>query len=126
MLQIQTNIKITDNSGAKKAQCIKIYKKRTASIGDLILVSIKKIKKKATSKSKISIKPGNLFKSVIVRTVYKKKDCLNQYLRFNENSGVLLNVQTNQPLSTRILGPVPYYLRYIRQCKIVSLSAKFI
>jgi len=126
MLQIQTNIKITDNSGAKKAQCIKIYKRKTAAIGDLILVSIKKIKKKATLKSKISIKPGNLFKSVVVRTVFKKRDCLNQYLKFNENSGILLNIQTSQPLSTRILGPVPYHLRYKRQCKIVTLSAKFI
>jgi large subunit ribosomal protein L14 len=123
MIQKQTKLKITDNTGAKKAQCIQIYKKKTATIGDFILLSIKKIKKKHT---RISITKGSLFKALVIRTKFKRKNVFNHYITFNENSVILLNSQTKQPLGTRILGPVSFDLRKQKHCKILSLSSIFI
>ena len=123
MIQKQTKLKITDNTGAKKAQCIQIYKNKVAAVGSFILISIKKIKYKHL---RIAVKKGDLFKALVIRTKFKKKNNFNHYITFNENSAILLNTQTNQPLGTRILGPVPLDLRGQKYCKILSLSSRFI
>lgn len=123
MIQKQTRLKITDNTGAKKAQCIQVYKKKTASVGDFVLVSIKKIKKKHT---RITISKGSLFKALVVRTIFKHKNIYNHSIAFNENSVILLNSTTRQPLGTRVLGPVSFDLRKQKNCKILSLCSVFI
>jgi large subunit ribosomal protein L14 len=123
MIQKQTKLQITDNTGAQLALCIQIYKKKTASIGDFILVSLKKINTKHT---RISISKGGLFKALVIRTQFKYKNMYNHYIKFNENSVILLHSQTKQPLGTRVLGPVSLDLRRQKCCKILSLSSLFI
>ena len=120
MINVQTYLKIKDNTGGNQAQAIKIYKGRYASIGDTILVTIKKLRNKINNKNKV-IK-GNVFKALVIRTKYKKRNTINNFINFDENSIILLNNQ-NQPLGTRILGPVTNKLRKIKKIKIISLSS---
>ena len=122
MINNQTLLKIKDNTGGSKAQAIKIYKGRYATIGDIILVSIKKLRKKINNNNKNKIIKGNIFKALVIRTIYKKKNITDNYINFNENSIILLNNQL-QPLGTRILGPVTNKLRKIKKIKIISLSS---
>lgn len=123
MIKVQTQLKIADNSGVKKAQCIKIYKGQSAKIGDIVLVTVKKIKKKL--KTKISISKGNLLKALVVRTKYKQKNLINNYTSFDENSIILLN-NNNKVLGTRILGPISNQLRKKKQLKILSIASTII
>lgn len=123
MIQQQTIIKITDNSGAKTAKCIKVlsgFKKRYAYLGDLIVVSIQKLRNKTKSKSKVT--KGNVMKALIVRTKtkHKKKDGSTIYM--GENSAVLLNKQSN-PIATRLLGPVSKSLRKKKFVKLISIAS---
>ena len=118
MIQMQTNINVADNSGARKVQCIKVLggsKKRFASIGDIITVSIKN----AIPKGKV--KKGDVYKALVVRT---KKDFFRldgSAIRFDSNAVVLLNAQ-KQPIGTRIFGPVTRELRSVGFMRIVSLA----
>lgn len=123
MIQKQTNLTVIDNSGIQKSKCIHVYKKPFAKIGDFILVTITQTKKKKISK--LNLLKGSLFKALVIRTKYTNKNTMSNYLQFNENSVILLNKQ-NQPLGTRIFGPVPLSLRYINQFKIISLGAKLV
>ena len=123
MIKVQTQLKTADNTGVKKAQCIKIYRGKSAKIGDTILISVKKIKNK--SKNKITISKGNIFKAIVVRTKYQKKSLANNYISFGENSVVLLN-NNNMPLGTRILGPISSHLRKNKQLKIISIASSII
>ena len=122
MIQQQTILKVTDNSGAKLVKCLKVpggFKKRIAYLGDIILISIKKLRNKSKLISKVN--KGEICKAIIVRTKYKKirKDgCL---LFFNENSVSLLNKQY-KPVGTRILGPIFKELKY-RYSKIANISS---
>ena len=118
MIQMQTRLRVADNSGAKEVQCIKVLggtRRRTASVGDIIVVSIKD----AMAKSKV--KKGDVAKAVIVRTVHKIRRPDGSYIRFDDNSAVLVN-NNKEPIGTRIFGPVARELRAKSFVKIVSLA----
>ena len=118
MIQMQSNLFVADNSGAKKIQCIKVLggsKRRFASIGDIIVVSIKDAIPRA------KVKKGEVFKAVIVRTSkeYTRND--GSTIRFDKNAAVLLDKQ-EEPIATRIFGPVTRELRTKKFMKIISLA----
>lgn len=118
MIQMQTRLNVADNSGAKEVMCVKVLggsKKRYAQIGDIIIVSIKE----ALPNSKV--KKGDVAKAVVVRTIHKIKRPDGSYIRFDDNSAVLINNQ-KEPVGTRIFGPVARELRGKQFVKIVSLA----
>ena len=118
MIQQESRLSVADNSGAKEVLCIRVLggtKKRYASIGDTIVVSIKS----ATSSS--SIKKGTVSKAVVVRTKKEIRRRDGSYIRFEDNAAVLLNTN-NEPRGTRIFGPVARELREKQFMKIVSLA----
>ena len=118
MIQMQTKLDVADNSGAKQVQCIKVLggsKRRTASIGDIIVVSVKE----AIPRGKV--KKGEVQRAIIVRT---KKPLIRDdgtSIKFDSNAAVLLDKQ-NEPIGTRIFGPVTRELRKKNMMKIVSLA----
>ena len=118
MIQMQTNLDVADNSGARKIQCIKVLggsKRRFASIGDIIIVSIKD----AIPRGKV--KKGEVLKAIIVRTKKEFKRIDGTTIRFDKNAAVLLDKQ-EEPIATRIFGPVTRELRTKKFMKIVSLA----
>lgn len=118
MIQQETNLVVADNSGAKKVRCIKVLggsRRRYASVGDLIVVSVK------TAIPNGAVKKGEVSRAVIVRTTKEVKRSDGSYIRFDENAAVLLNPQ-NEPRGTRIFGPVARELRDKQFMKIVSLA----
>jgi len=122
MIQMQTRLRVADNSGAREVMCIKVLggtKRRWASIGDVIVVSIKE----AMPNSKV--KKGDVAKAVIVRTVHKLRRADGSYIRFDDNSAVLINA-AKEPIGTRIFGPVARELRAKQFVKIVSLAPEVI
>ena len=122
MIQMQTRLRVADNSGAKELMCIKVLggsKRRTASIGDIIVVSIKE----ALPNSKV--KKGDVAKAVVVRTIHKIRRPDGSYIRFDDNSAVLINAN-KEPIGTRIFGPVARELREKQFMKIVSLAPEVI
>lgn len=124
MIQVQSLLNISDNSGCKLGRCIKIihgYKNRWSSCGDLILLSIQKLKKGRKTK----IQKGELVQGVILRTKSKFRKNNTNFIKFNENSVGLVNKQF-RPIGTRILGPVLRELRKSKFMKLASLSEGFI
>jgi large subunit ribosomal protein L14 len=122
MIQMQTSLEVADNSGAKKLGCIKVLggsKRRYASLGDVIIVSVKE----AIPNSKV--KKGDVMRAVIVRTVKEVRRVDGSYIKFDENSAVLINPQ-NEPVGTRIFGPVARELRAKKFMKIISLAPEVI
>ena len=118
MIQMQTVLRSADNSGAKKLMCIKVLggsKKKYATVGDVIVVSVKE----AIPNSKV--KKGDVSKAVIVRTAKELKRQDGTYIRFDNNSAVLINAQ-NEPVGTRIFGPVARELRAKKFMRIISLA----
>ncbi len=118
MIQVQTILDVADNSGAKKLYCVKVIggnQRRYASVGDVIIVSVKE----AMPHSKI--KKGEVMRAVIVRTKKEVNRPDGSFIRFDTNSAVLLNKQ-NEPVGTRIFGPVARELRAKNFMKIVSLA----
>ncbi|HOF04740.1 MAG TPA: 50S ribosomal protein L14 [Syntrophales bacterium] len=118
MIQMQTILNVADNSGAKKVACIKVLggsKRRYAGIGDVIVVSVKE----AIPNSKV--KKGDVMKAVIVRTVKELRRQDGSYLKFDDNSAVLITNQM-EPIGTRIFGPVARELRAKQFMKIISLA----
>ncbi len=118
MIQMQTNLEVADNSGAKKVQCIKVVgstHRRYASVGDLIMVSVKE----AIPEGKV--KKGDVLKAVVVRTSKAVRRSDGSYIRFDDNAAVLLNNQL-EPIGTRIFGPVARELRARKFMKIISLA----
>ncbi|MFQ5901765.1 MAG: 50S ribosomal protein L14 [Thermodesulfobacteriota bacterium] len=118
MIQMQTVLNVADNSGAKKLFCIKVLggaRRRYAGIGDIIVVSIKE----TIPNSKV--KKGEVVRAVVVRSVKETKRADGSHIKFDENSAVLINNQ-NEPLGTRIFGPVARELRAKKFMKIVSLA----
>ncbi|MCB0330173.1 MAG: 50S ribosomal protein L14 [Bdellovibrionales bacterium] len=118
MIQPKSLLNIADNSGARKVSCIKVLggsKRRYASIGDVIVVAIKD----AMPNSKIT--KGAIHKAVVVRTCKEIRREDGSYIRFDDNSAVLINNQ-KEPIGTRIFGPVARELRAKRFMKIVSLA----
>ena len=118
MIQMQSNLFVADNSGAKNIQCIKVLggsKRRFASIGDIIVVSIKDAIPRA------KVKKGEVFKAVIVRTLKEFTRNDGSTIRYDKNAAVLLDKQ-EEPVATRIFGPVTRELRSKKFMKIISLA----
>jgi large subunit ribosomal protein L14 len=118
MIQMQTNLDVADNSGARRVQCIKVLggsKRKTASIGDVIIVSVKE----AIPRGRV--KKGDVHRAVIVRTAKEIHRPDGSAIRFDRNAAVLINRQ-GEPVGTRIFGPVTRELRARRFMKIVSLA----
>lgn len=118
MIQTETKLKVADNSGAKLLSCIKVLggsKRRYASVGDIIIVSVKE----AIPNSKVS--KGSVMRAVIVRTAKEIHRPDGSHIKFDDNSAVLISAQ-NEPIGTRIFGPVARELRAKRFMKIISLA----
>jgi large subunit ribosomal protein L14 len=118
MIQMQTNLDVADNSGARRVQCIKVLggsKRRTASVGDIIVVSVKE----AIPRGRV--KKGELHRAVVVRTKKEIRRKDGSAIRFDSNAAVLISPQ-NEPVGTRIFGPVTRELRSRRFMKIISLA----
>jgi large subunit ribosomal protein L14 len=122
MIQMQTNLKVADNSGARRVQCIKVLggsKRKTASVGDVIVVSVKD----AIPRGKV--KKGDVRRAVIVRTAKEIRRADGTAIRFDDNAAVLLT-QQGEPIGTRIFGPVTRELRAKEFMKIISLAPEVI
>ena len=118
MIQMQTKLEVADNSGARKVQCLKVLggsKRRFASLGDLIVISVKE----AIPKGKV--KKGEVHKAVIVRTVKSVSRSDGTSIRFDRNAVVLISPE-GEPIGTRIFGPVTRELRSKKYTKIISLA----
>jgi len=118
MIQMQTNLDVADNSGAKKVMCIKVLggsRRRYAAIGDIIKVSIKD----AIPRGRV--KKGEVYNALVVRTRKGVRRADGSLIRFDGNAAVILNTQL-QPLGTRIFGPVTRELRNEKFMKIISLA----
>jgi large subunit ribosomal protein L14 len=118
MIQMQTNLDVADNSGARRVMCIKVLggsKRRYATIGDIIVVSVKE----AIPRGRV--KKGEVMKAVVVRVSKDIKRPDGSTIRFDRNAAVLISRQ-GEPIGTRIFGPVTRELRARRFMKIVSLA----
>ncbi len=118
MIQMQTNLEVADNSGARKVQCIKVLggsKRKSASVGDVIVVTVKE----AIPRGRV--KKGEIHRAVIVRTAKDVKRPDGSTIRFDRNAAVLISPQ-GEPVGTRIFGPVTRELRAKRFMKIISLA----
>jgi len=118
MIQMQTNLDVADNSGARRVQCIKVLggsKRRTASVGDVIIVSVKE----AIPRGRV--KKGDIHRAVIVRTATPIRRTDGSAIRFDRNAAVLITRQ-NEPIGTRVFGPVTRELRARKFLKIASLA----
>jgi large subunit ribosomal protein L14 len=118
MIQMQTNLDVADNSGARRVMCVKVLggaKRRYAGVGDKIVVSVKE----AIPRGRV--KKGDVLQAIVVRTnsAIKRKD--GSVIRFDKNAAVIVNKQS-EPIGTRIFGPVPRELRAKSHMKIISLA----
>ena len=122
MIQMQSNLDVADNSGARKVQCIKVLggsKRKTAAVGDVIVVSIKE----AIPRGRV--KKGDVHRAVIVRTKKEIRRADGGAIRFDPNAAVLIN-KDGEPIGTRIFGPVTRELRAKKYMKIISLAPEVI
>ena len=118
MIQMQSELAVADNSGARKLVCVKVLggsRRRYARIGDIVVVAVRE----ASPGSKV--KKGDVAKAVVVRTAKEPVRADGSYIRFDENAAVLINAQ-GEPVGTRIFGPVARELRSKRFMRIVSLA----
>jgi large subunit ribosomal protein L14 len=118
MIQTETQLTVADNSGAKTVYCLKVLggsKRRYASVGDIIVVSVKEAIPNA------KVKKGEVLKAVVVRTKKEIRRPDGSFIRFDDNSAVLINA-SQEPIGTRIFGPVARELRLKRFMKIISLA----
>jgi large subunit ribosomal protein L14 len=120
MIQMQSNLEVADNSGARRVQCVKVLggsKRRYAGIGDVIVVSVKD----AIPRGRAGVKKGTVHKAVIVRTSQPMIRDDGSVIRFDRNAAVLINA-AGEPIGTRIFGPVTRELRTKKFMKIISLA----
>jgi large subunit ribosomal protein L14 len=118
MIQAETQLNAADNSGAKRLYCIKVLggtRKRYASVGDIIIVSVKEAIPNA------KVKKGDVLRAVVVRTKKEVRRPDGSYIKFDDNSAVLINA-AKEPIGTRIFGPVARELRAKQFMKIISLA----
>ncbi len=118
MIQVESNLEVADNSGARRVQCIKVLggsKRKYASVGDVIVVSVKE----AIPRGRV--KKGDVHRAVVVRTAKDIQRPDGQTIRFDSNAAVLLN-SSGEPIGTRIFGPVTRELRGKKYMKIISLA----
>lgn len=120
MIQVQTYLKVADNSGAKEVQCIKVLggtKRRYAHVGDIIIAAVKSATPHA------AVKKGDVVKAVVVRTHKEVRRADGSYLRFDDNACVIINdIQKKEPKGTRIFGPIAREVRRAGFAKIASLA----
>jgi large subunit ribosomal protein L14 len=122
MIQMQTKLDVADNTGARSVQCIKVLggsKRRYASVGDIIKVSIKDASPRGR------VKKGDVYNAVVVRTAKGVRRADGSLVKFDSNAAVLLNAKL-EPIGTRIFGPVTRELRTEKFMKIVSLAPEVI
>ena len=122
MIQQETEVRIADNSGARRAQCIRVLggsKRRYAGLGDVVIVAIKDAIPGGT------VKKGEVARAVVVRTAKENRRADGTYIRFDENAAVIIN-DVGEPRATRIFGPVARELREKQVMKIVSLAPEVI
>ena len=122
MVQMQTYLKVADNTGAKELMCFRVLggtRKRYANIGDVVVCSVKKAAPGG------SVKKGDVVKAVVVRTVKEHRRVDGSYIKFDENAAVILG-SGREPKGTRIFGPIARELRDKRFMKIVSLAPEVI
>ena len=118
MIQMQTNLDVADNSGARRVMCIKVLggsKRKYAGVGDIIVVSVKE----AIPRGRV--KKGDVMKAIVVRTAKDIRRADGSVIRFDRNAAVLINKDA-EPIGTRIFGPVPRELRARNHMKILSLA----
>ena len=118
MIQMQTNLDVADNSGARRVMCIKVLggsKRKYASVGDIVVVSVKE----AIPRGRV--KKGDVMKAVVVRTAKDIRRADGSVIRFDKNAAVLVD-NKKEPIGTRIFGPVPRELRGKNHMKIISLA----
>jgi len=118
MIQMQTNLDVADNSGAKRVMCIKVLggsKRKYASVGDIIVVSVKEAAPRGR------VKKGDVHRAIVVRTAKDIRRADGSVIRFDRNAAVLIN-KNNEPIGTRIFGPVVRELRAKNHMKIISLA----
>jgi large subunit ribosomal protein L14 len=118
MIQVHTQLTVADNSGAKRVSCIRVLggtRRRYARVGDIIVVAVKEALPHA------KVKKGDVMRAVVVRTVKETPRPDGSYIKFDDNSAVLINPQ-GDPIGTRIFGPVARELRAKRFMKIISLA----
>jgi large subunit ribosomal protein L14 len=126
MIQSQTILKVADNSGAKTVKCIKVlngFNRRFAVIGDIVIVSIQKLRNKARLISKV--RKGEVYKAIILRTKSKIRKKDGNIISFQSNSVGLINKQ-GKPIASRIIGPVPKILKQKNFLRLTTLSSGFI
>lgn len=118
MIQVQSRMTVADNSGAREIMCIKVIggsRKRYGKVGDIIVASVKEVSPDS------NIKKGAVVRAVVVRTAKEKRRADGTYIKFDDNAAVLLNKQ-NEPIGTRVFGPVARELRGKGFLKIVSMA----
>ena len=118
MIQMQSNLDVADNSGARRVQCIKVLggsKRKYASVGDLIVVSVKE----AIPRGRV--KKGDVMKAVVVRTAKDIQRADGSVIRFDGNAAVIVN-NNREPIGTRVFGPIPRELRAKNHMKIIQLA----
>jgi large subunit ribosomal protein L14 len=123
MIQMRTVLEVADNSGAKRVQCIKVLggsRRRYAGLGDVIVVSIKEAMPNA------KVKKGDTAHAVVVRIKHQTSRADGSYVRFDENSAVLVSKEQHEPIGTRIFGPVARELRGKKFMKIISLAPEVV
>jgi large subunit ribosomal protein L14 len=126
MIQQQSILKVSDNSGAKTAKCIKViggFNKKSAKLGDIVVVSVQKLRNKAKITSKV--KKGEVYKALIIRTRAKHKNKDGIAVNFKDNAISLIN-KSGKPISTRIVGPIPKFFKVKKFMKFANLSSGFI
>lgn len=119
MIQVETRLKVADNTGAKKVECIKVlggYKRRYARVGDIVTISVKE----AVPHS--MVKKGQVLHAVVVRTKKETRRADGTYVRFSDNSVVLVDKDSKEPKGTRIFGPIPREIKAAGFNKIASLA----
>lgn len=122
MIQQQSILKVSDNSGAKTVKCIKVlggFKKKYATVGDIIVVSVQKLRNRAKKTSKV--KKKEIYKALIIRTTTKRYKKDGHCTIFTENAVVLLKNQ-DKPIATRIIGPIPKILKKKKLQKFLSIT----
>lgn len=122
MIQQQTILKVSDNSGAKTLKCIKVlggYKKKTAQLGDFVIVSVKELRNKLKQGSKV--KKGEVYKAVVLKTKRKHTNKDGSNFFFKTNSACLINKQ-NKPFGSRILSPIPKKFKKDKYSKLANIS----
>jgi large subunit ribosomal protein L14 len=123
MIQLRTMLKVADNTGAKKLQCIKVlggYQRRYAGIGDIITCVVKDAAPRGT------VKMHEVAHAVVVRTVKETRRKDGSYIRFDENAAVIIDKKTKEPRGTRIFGPIARELRNKGFAKIISLAPEVV